>query len=83
MGFQRRECLQEALFLEVSKSQASRFYEEADEDGEPVLRPAAGGEHSAQLVGLADHVIMRVCITSKLPLPVKVRCRIAHCCMHE
>ena len=55
----------------MSKSQASRFYEELDDDGAPVLRPAAGGDHAAQLVGLADHVIMRVCVTSKLPLPVK------------
>lgn len=65
--------MQEALFLDVSKSQASRFYEEVGSDGAPVLRPAAGaGDDSAQLVGLADHVIMRVCITSKLPLPIKV-----------
>jgi hypothetical protein len=64
--------VQEALFLDVSKSQASRFYEEVGEDGVPVLRPPAGSEGTAQLVGLADHVVMRVCITSKLPLPVKV-----------
>lgn len=78
-------ALQEVLFVDISKSQASRFYEEVERGAEggrgegassrALLRPPAcrdGETNAAQLVGLADHATMRVCITSRLPVPVKV-----------
>lgn len=82
-------ALEDVLFVDISKSQASRFYEEVEggeekggEEGDgagaaPLLRPPArsdGTQDAAQLVGLADHCVMSVCITSRLPVPVKVRC---------
>jgi hypothetical protein len=67
------------LFLDVKKSQASLFFGEVVL-GEPVLRPAAvrGLEHSkggakGQLVGLAQHCDVRVCITSRLPVAFRLR----------
>ena len=73
-----------ALFVDVRKSQASLFFGEVNESSSAVLRPQAarvstgdfaadgGAQKRAQLVGLAQHCEVTVCVTSRLPVKVRL-----------
>jgi hypothetical protein len=68
----------EVIFVDVRKSQASLFFGDLMNDGDPRLSPPAvpldgdpvSTRHGAQLVGLAQTCTVRVCIVSKLVIPV-------------
>lgn len=69
----------EALFVDVRKSQASLFFGKVAADGTsallqpPAASPADGGDaNRAQLAGLAQYCNVRVCISSRLPMPVQL-----------